>query len=187
MTYCHPGLLPPAFLPSEWPAGFLLPLCFVRGAEARHWIWKMAQQVRHEDYYLGSRNTLWQTIWSSSGKGAGSPWHSEFGSHALLLTERVPVFSCLMELPWRLLFKYAPFIELLQSRNMLGEALPLLSTQQRSGGERLTNWTALFRSLISNVIFFFPLSILNTCSSPVMLLDLGSESSGFAGDGQGGR
>lgn len=147
----------------------------------------MAQQVRHEDYYLGSRNTpltyhlkfKWEGNWELLTFRGWVP--------RLLLTERVPVFSCLMELPWRRLFKSAPFIELLQSRNMLGEALPLLSTQQRSGGERLTNWTALFRSLISNVIFFFPLSILNTCSSPVMLLGLGSESSGFAGDGQGGR
>lgn len=87
------------------------------------------------------------------GAGSQEPRHSGIGSPALLPTAAVPVFSYLMGLPWRRLFKDAPSIELLQRRNPLGQAPLLLSAQRGSGGERLTNWTALFRSLISNVIF----------------------------------
>ena len=64
---------------------------------------------------------------------------------------------------------------------MPGEVLLPLSIPQRSGGERLTNSTALFRSLTSNVTF-------PPCpygASPVMLGGLGSESSGLAETAQG--
>lgn len=44
----------------------------------------------------------------------------------------------------------SPTVETLVQR----EAPHLLSTQGRSGGEELTNWTALFRNLISNEKFF---------------------------------
>lgn len=115
---------------------------------------EMAQKSSISTITSDTKRSLWQAIWSSSGRGAGRPWHSRTRSCALLLTEEALFFEYLMGLPWRHLFKYAPFIELLQRSNLLGKALLLLSTQQRSGGEGLTNWTALFRSLILNVMIF---------------------------------
>lgn len=91
-------------------------------------------------------------------------------------------FQYSMGLPWRRLVKYAPSIPLLPRRNMPGEVLLPLSTPQGSGGERLTNLTALFRSLISSVIS--PPCPYST--SPVMLGGLDSESSGLVETAQGG-
>lgn len=85
-----------------------------------------------------------------------------------------------MGLLWSRLFKYAPFILLLPA-----EALPPLSAQQRSGGEQLTNLTALFKCLSSSMTS--PLSIPNMGSSPVVLRGLVSESPRLAQTAQGGE
>ena len=55
---------------------------------------------------------LWQAIWSSSGKGAGRPWHSGIGPHILLLTEGVVVFmfdeDALVTVIWVCSIHWAP-------------------------------------------------------------------------------
>lgn len=85
-----------------------------------------------------------------------------------------------MGLPWSRLFKYAPLILLL-----LGEALPPLSAQQRSGGEWLTNLTALFRCLSSSMTS--PLAYTKHGLQPFVLRGLVCEPLRLAQTAQGGE
>lgn len=53
---------------------------------------EMAQKSSISIITSDAKRSLWQAIWSSSGRGAGRPWHSRIRSCALLLTEEALFF-----------------------------------------------------------------------------------------------